>query len=770
MAPSLVKAIGSAVAILPALASASNKVYKVSEVYDSSNFFDKFDFVTETDANGGYVQYQDQNAAEQLGLVAYEDGEMYIGVEHGAGSVYATTAAGRKSVRLESKKVYNQGLVIADFSYLPKPTCGSWPAFWFFGEPWPTKGEIDLYENWNDLTFNRHTAHVDSPDVVGECVIEQDDMTSIIDSANCYDHADGQWDYQGCSASEYTSTFGSSSGGVYAMEWTSEYLKIWDWERASAPLDVKSGSPKPSDAWGTPAYVIKQCNIDKAFKDMKMVLNVDFCGVAAQTDKWGASCSLATTFDTCAGYVGSSPEDFADTYFKVKDIKFFDLTEEEDTASSSTSSAASSTSSLASTSSTISTTSSLAASNGSSTVSVASSTSSVEVASSSAASSSVTSTVTTSTQDPLDTSISSFPTFGHFTNTSLNAYPTATIETSELPTTTSAPEYTTSTIYSTDIHTITSCPPSVTNCPLGSVTTEIISVSVTVCPVTKTATTGPVTTPTTTSTANAKPTTTTAPEAPEGGFTTSTISVTKVYTITECPASVTNCPVGDVTTEVSVTTTVCPVGSSETTGTQLTTTPTTAPTIAPTEAPNTSNPISTPIVSTQPTASGGSVESTTTLDQTTTSTSTTIVQVTVTIARPSSSSLPTLVSSPSSSSPSSAIAIPSTSTSSSSEEVVYVTATVVPVPTSSEEAVASSIAPTIKVVPTGGFTNSTTNTYPTAVAPPMGTATGSVVNSGSSSGSGSSSSSESIVEISGAVQTSASIVLMAVAGFFFFVM
>lgn len=49
MAPSLVKAIGSAVAILPALASASNKVYKVykvSEVYDSSNFFDKFDFVT----------------------------------------------------------------------------------------------------------------------------------------------------------------------------------------------------------------------------------------------------------------------------------------------------------------------------------------------------------------------------------------------------------------------------------------------------------------------------------------------------------------------------------------------------------------------------------------------------------------------------------------------------------------------------------------------------------------------------------------------------
>ena len=50
MAPSLVKALGSAAAVLPALTSAtltsSNKSYKISEVYDSSNFFDKFNFVS----------------------------------------------------------------------------------------------------------------------------------------------------------------------------------------------------------------------------------------------------------------------------------------------------------------------------------------------------------------------------------------------------------------------------------------------------------------------------------------------------------------------------------------------------------------------------------------------------------------------------------------------------------------------------------------------------------------------------------------------------
>ncbi|KAK0729816.1 hypothetical protein B0H67DRAFT_11313 [Lasiosphaeris hirsuta] len=46
--------------------------------------------------------------------------------------------------------------------------------------------------------------------------------------------------------------------------------------------------------------------------------------------------------------------------------------------------------------------------------------------------------------------------------------------------------WTTSTVYSTTVHTITSCPPSVPKCPAAStvVTTVIIPVSTTVCPVT----------------------------------------------------------------------------------------------------------------------------------------------------------------------------------------------------------------------------------------------------------------------------------------------
>ncbi|KPM34471.1 hypothetical protein AK830_g12098 [Neonectria ditissima] len=77
------------------------------------------------------------------------------------------------------------------------------------------------------------------------------------------------------------------------------------------------------------------------------------------------------------------------------------------------------------------------------------------------------------------------------------------------------------TIYSTNVHTITSCPPEVTNCPLGHVTTEITSY------------TTPVAVP----------------------HEIKTIYSTNVYTITKCPPEVTNCPLGHVTTEVSAYTT-----------------------------------------------------------------------------------------------------------------------------------------------------------------------------------------------------------------------
>lgn len=108
---------------------------------------------------------------------------------------------------------------------------------------------------------------------------------------------------------------------------------------------------------------------------------------------------------------------------------------------------------------------------------------------------------------------------------------------------------TTSTVYTTTVYTITSCAASVTDCPeRGSVTTDYISLYTTVCPVTATET--PSSTP-----SMYPPTSTEVP------YTTSTVYITTEYTITACPATVTNCPVGKKTTEILTTTTYCPVST-----------------------------------------------------------------------------------------------------------------------------------------------------------------------------------------------------------------
>ncbi|KUI56008.1 Endochitinase A [Cytospora mali] len=121
---------------------------------------------------------------------------------------------------------------------------------------------------------------------------------------------------------------------------------------------------------------------------------------------------------------------------------------------------------------------------------------------------------------------------------------TKAASTSSSLTTSHVPSYTTSTVYSTTIYTVTSCAPTVTDCPATPhLTTSSYPVSTLVVPVTE---------------ASPSPTTTTNPA---GGFTTSTIYATTVYTVTSCAPTVTDCPATPhvTTSSYSVATTVVPV-------------------------------------------------------------------------------------------------------------------------------------------------------------------------------------------------------------------
>ncbi|ROV97376.1 hypothetical protein VMCG_06843 [Cytospora schulzeri] len=304
--------------------SSVSGVYTLSDVYNYTNFFDKFEFFESTidtnnyedvDPSHGFVLYQNKSEATRLGLIQTV-GDVSVIKPDTNTVITDPTGYGRKSVRLQSITRYNHGLIIADFSHLPQSICGSWPAFWTNGPDWPTTGEIDIYEQWNVEKFNRQTLHTGYNDTVGNCTynttsklgLDNYGMTNYMYSDVCDVYAS---DNVGCSTYDYEGPFGSATGGMYAMEWTSEYIKTWAWHPQQVPADVIQGQPEPS-TWGMPGLVAGSslCDIDQVFKNQSILLNIDFCGDTAGSE-WGSKCAEQTSHPSIITHVRSELSKFS---------------------------------------------------------------------------------------------------------------------------------------------------------------------------------------------------------------------------------------------------------------------------------------------------------------------------------------------------------------------------------------------------------------------------------------------------------------------------
>ena len=127
-------------------------------------------------------------------------------------------------------------------------------------------GEIDIIEGINSNTENVISQHTQQG-----CTLSGADCSTI---TGCTQTAGG--------VTSYGDGFNANGGGVYAMEWTSEFIKVWFWPRGSQPDDV-SGSPDPV-RWGTPTASftagdeVATCEIDSYFRDQVIIFDTTFCG------------------------------------------------------------------------------------------------------------------------------------------------------------------------------------------------------------------------------------------------------------------------------------------------------------------------------------------------------------------------------------------------------------------------------------------------------------------------------------------------------------
>ncbi|RHZ58936.1 putative GPI anchored endo-1,3(4)-beta-glucanase [Aspergillus thermomutatus] len=326
MAPSsLLLSVGSLIASslvsATALEARESQTYQLVESWQGESFINDWTFFDGSDPTNGYVTYVNQSLAEESGLVKVtSSGSFYMGVDYE--NTLNPNGPGRDSVRIESKKYYTEGLYVIDIEHMPGSICGTWPAFWSVGKDWPNDGEIDIIEGVNLQKANEIVLHTS-----GTCDVSgSNDMTGTLSSSECGE-ASGTVGcvVKGTNGSSGT-PFNEAGGGVYAMEWTDAFIKIWFFARSKIPASLSGGNPDTS-SFGTPmAHLQGSCDFSERFKAQKFIIDTTFCGDWAGGVFGESNCPMSdssSATQSCVNYVAQNPAAFKEAYWEINSIKVY---------------------------------------------------------------------------------------------------------------------------------------------------------------------------------------------------------------------------------------------------------------------------------------------------------------------------------------------------------------------------------------------------------------------------------------------------------------
>jgi len=316
--------VKTSIVVLLAWVFVAQAAYQRKLHSQGSTFFDNFNFDTFNDPTHGFVNYVNRSYAEANKLIQYNGNSVYIGVD--TTRIVPKGARGRDSVRVTSKTDWAYGLFIIDATHMPTG-CGTWPAWWLVGPNWPNSGEIDIIEGVNTASVDSTTLHTSSG-----CSMDGEDPNSFTGkwgldkngkpATDCYISAPREYANQGCGivGGAYGPAFNSGNGGVYALEWTPQFIQSFYFPRNSIPGDITSGKPNPS-GWGKPyAYFgLGQNCPDVHFENLRIVLNTALCG------DWAGAVfpQQCPGLGACNSYVQGNPKKFTDAYWSVNYIDVY---------------------------------------------------------------------------------------------------------------------------------------------------------------------------------------------------------------------------------------------------------------------------------------------------------------------------------------------------------------------------------------------------------------------------------------------------------------
>lgn len=318
----------------------SDAAYQLVQDYSGDAFYQGFQFFTEPDPTDGHVQFQSLQAANSTGLAGFiEVGNSSKAVFMGVDSK-SVAPNGRGAIRVSSTQTFQHALVVADIQHMPGGICGTWPAFWMLGANWPSNGEIDIVEGVNSQLTNSMTLHT----AKGVVISNGSDFSGDLVTANCDINAPNQPQNAGCSIGDtsnltFGADFNNAGGGVFATEWTSQFIKIWFFPRGSFPNDIVNSQPNPSENWGTPNALFQgDFNLDDHFNNLQIIFDTTFCGQVSHISRINSHCAnnvskwagqvwdqmgCSSLAPTCEEYVTNNPGDFQNAFWAINTLQVF---------------------------------------------------------------------------------------------------------------------------------------------------------------------------------------------------------------------------------------------------------------------------------------------------------------------------------------------------------------------------------------------------------------------------------------------------------------
>ncbi|THU86187.1 putative glycoside hydrolase family 16 protein, partial [Dendrothele bispora CBS 962.96] len=306
-------------------AAAQGATWTLADKYEGQNFFKGWNFYSDPDPTHGFVKYEAQSAAmDQKLAVIDESGVVTLSVDAKTKPPEGVQAFNRSAVRITTKKRYNGGLFIANFSMMPVG-CSTWPAYWMTeGTHWPDTGELDILEGVNGSPPNKITAHTGAG-----CSLQVNaDAISGTPPASMPQTCENQ---PGCGVGDTTpSSFGpefnQAGGGILVHRWTSTKIEVWHFKQGDAPQDIANGKPNP-DSWGKPQFLLggDQCVIKDLFVDNSLIINTSLCGDWAGGAWEQSSCNKKAdgTPRTCQEAVADPTLTFSDAKWKINFIHVY---------------------------------------------------------------------------------------------------------------------------------------------------------------------------------------------------------------------------------------------------------------------------------------------------------------------------------------------------------------------------------------------------------------------------------------------------------------